>query len=41
MGYLSQEDGSLAGYLRKFLYESAIKSGMTKKATDTLDGGGT
>nr|GEV18290.1 reverse transcriptase domain-containing protein [Tanacetum cinerariifolium] len=29
-----------SSYLRKVFYESSIESGMTKKATDTLDGGG-
>nr|GEU93436.1 hypothetical protein [Tanacetum cinerariifolium] len=40
MGYLSQEDGSSVGYLRKALYESSIEASMTKKATDTIDGSG-
>nr|GEV31942.1 hypothetical protein [Tanacetum cinerariifolium] len=28
------------GYLQKIFYESSIEADMTKKATDTLDGGG-
>nr|GEZ90416.1 reverse transcriptase domain-containing protein [Tanacetum cinerariifolium] len=32
--------GHRPGYLQKVLYESSIEAGMTKKATDTLDGSG-
>nr|GEZ86437.1 hypothetical protein [Tanacetum cinerariifolium] len=39
-GYLSQETGHRPGSLRKVFYESSIETGMTEKATDTLDGGG-
>nr|GEX18531.1 zinc finger, CCHC-type, retrotransposon Gag domain protein [Tanacetum cinerariifolium] len=39
-GIFLKKTGHRSGYLRKVLYESSIEAGMTKKATDTLDGGG-
>nr|GEV24672.1 putative reverse transcriptase domain, ribonuclease H-like domain, aspartic peptidase domain protein [Tanacetum cinerariifolium] len=35
-----KKTGHRPSYLRKVLYESSIEAGMTKKATDTLDGSG-
>nr|GFA01516.1 reverse transcriptase domain-containing protein [Tanacetum cinerariifolium] len=40
VGIFLKKTGHRPGYLRKDFYESSIKAGMTKKATDTLDGGG-
>nr|GEV07858.1 hypothetical protein [Tanacetum cinerariifolium] len=38
--FVHDDTGHRPGYLRKVLYESSIETGMTEKATDTLDGGG-